>query len=74
MNEFKGFLDITVCLRCPVFIQQAQPWIKRERYLPSLKLVSNICSYGTLLVPIGSKDSRNKHLEWRMSFSVAENI
>ncbi|CAC5399868.1 unnamed protein product [Mytilus coruscus] len=32
MNELEGFLDITVCLRCPVFIQQAQPWIKRERF------------------------------------------
>ncbi|VDI43294.1 Hypothetical predicted protein [Mytilus galloprovincialis] len=65
-------VDITVCLRCPVFIQQAQPWIKRDRIWPSPKLVSNICSYGTLLVPIGSKDSPNEHLEWRMSFSVAE--
>ncbi|XP_063409865.1 uncharacterized protein LOC134693087 [Mytilus trossulus] len=72
MNEINGFLDITVCLRCPDFIQQAQPWIKRERFWPSPKLVSNICSYGTLLVPIGTKDSPNEHLEWRLSFSVAE--
>ncbi|VDI73159.1 Hypothetical predicted protein [Mytilus galloprovincialis] len=72
MNESGGFSDITICLRCPVFIQQAQPWIKRERFWPSPKLVSNICSYGTLLVPIGSKNSQNEHLEWRMSFSVAE--
>ncbi|VDI80267.1 Hypothetical predicted protein, partial [Mytilus galloprovincialis] len=71
-SDMDEYLDITVCLRCPVFIQQAQPWIKRERFWPSPNLVSNICSYGTLLVPIGTKDSPNEHLEWRMSFSVAE--
>ncbi|XP_063410041.1 uncharacterized protein LOC134693230 [Mytilus trossulus] len=71
-SDMNNDFDITVCLRCPVFIQQAQPWIKRDRIWPSPKLVSNICSYGTLLVPIGTKDSPNEHLEWRMSFSVAE--
>ncbi|VDI34685.1 Hypothetical predicted protein [Mytilus galloprovincialis] len=68
----RGLCDITVCLRCPVWINQAKPWIKRERYWPSPFLVSRIYSYGTLFVPIGCKDSPNEHLEWRISFSVAE--
>ncbi|VDI34686.1 Hypothetical predicted protein [Mytilus galloprovincialis] len=69
-----GLCDLTVCLRCPVWINQVQPWIKRERYWPSTYLVSHICSYGILFVPIGSKDSPNEHLEWRISFSVAEKL
>ncbi|XP_063447690.1 uncharacterized protein LOC134727242 [Mytilus trossulus] len=70
----QGLCDITVCLRCPVLINQAQPWIKRERYWPSPCLVSRLCSYGTLFVLIGCKDSSNEHLEWRISFSVAEKL
>ncbi|CAG2193993.1 unnamed protein product [Mytilus edulis] len=42
----QGLIDLTVCLRCPVWINQVQPWIKRERYWPSPYLVSHICSYG----------------------------
>ncbi|CAG2193994.1 unnamed protein product [Mytilus edulis] len=41
----RGLCDLTVCLRCPVWINQAQPWIKRERYWPSPCLVSRLCSY-----------------------------
>ncbi|XP_052083416.1 uncharacterized protein LOC127720702 [Mytilus californianus] len=67
-----GTVDFALCLRCPEWIKQAQPWLKRERYWPSPKLVSIICEYGILLVPIGCKESPNEHLEWRISFSVAE--
>ncbi|CAC5393750.1 unnamed protein product [Mytilus coruscus] len=41
----KGLCDLTVCLRCPVWINLAQPWIKRERYWPAPSLVSLICNY-----------------------------
>ncbi|XP_063412120.1 uncharacterized protein LOC134694935 [Mytilus trossulus] len=64
--------DFALCLRCPEWIKQAHPWLKRERYWPSPKLVSIICEYGILLVPIGCKESPNEHLEWRISFSIAE--
>ncbi|CAG2193996.1 unnamed protein product [Mytilus edulis] len=37
-----GLCDLTVCLRCPVWINQAKPWIKRERYWPSPFLVSPV--------------------------------
>ncbi|XP_076086144.1 uncharacterized protein LOC143056861 [Mytilus galloprovincialis] len=67
-----GTVDFALCFRCPEWIKQAQPWLKRERYWPSSKLVSIICEYGILLVPIGCKESPNEHLEWRISFSVAE--
>ncbi|XP_071146438.1 uncharacterized protein [Mytilus edulis] len=67
-----GLCDVTISLRCPVWIKQAQPWIKRVRYWPPKRVVSCICSYGILFVPIGSKESPNEHLEWRISFSVAE--
>ena len=39
---------------------------------PPADIVSNIESYGVLLVPIGCKNSPSERLEWRISFSVAE--
>ncbi|CAC5410542.1 unnamed protein product [Mytilus coruscus] len=32
-----GTIDFALCLRCPEWIKQAQPWLKRERYWPSPK-------------------------------------
>ncbi|CAG2240672.1 unnamed protein product [Mytilus edulis] len=30
-----GTFDFALCLRCPEWIKQAHPWLKRERYWPS---------------------------------------
>ncbi|XP_063409004.1 uncharacterized protein LOC134692481 [Mytilus trossulus] len=65
-------LDVLPTFRCPEWIQQAQPWIRRARFWPPASLVSHVSSYGILLVPVGCKESPNEHLEWRISFSVAE--
>ncbi|XP_052071449.1 uncharacterized protein LOC127709826 [Mytilus californianus] len=64
--------DMAFCLRSKSWISQAQNWVLRNRLWPSCELVSLIVSYGVLFVPIGSKDSLNEDLEWRISFSVAE--
>ncbi|VDI17627.1 Hypothetical predicted protein [Mytilus galloprovincialis] len=65
--------DIASCLKCDKWISEAQPWIIRPRTTwPSPDLISKIISCGVLFVPIGYKGSSNEHLQWRISFSVAE--
>ncbi|XP_071133708.1 cyclic GMP-AMP synthase-like receptor isoform X2 [Mytilus edulis] len=67
--------DIAYCIKCEKWISQAQPWVNRSRTLwPSSNLVSQITSLGVLFVPIGCKGSVNEHVEWRISFSVAEKM
>ncbi|XP_076083177.1 uncharacterized protein LOC143054149 [Mytilus galloprovincialis] len=67
--------DMAVCLKCDHWIFQARPWISRPRLTwPSSELISKITSCGVLFVPIGYKGSVNEHLQWRISFSVAEKI
>ncbi|CAC5410544.1 unnamed protein product [Mytilus coruscus] len=39
-NDVDGLCDITICLRCPVWIKQAQSWIKRVRYWPPQRVVT----------------------------------
>ncbi|XP_063406539.1 uncharacterized protein LOC134690495 [Mytilus trossulus] len=65
--------DCAFCIRCKEWITSAQPWINRPRSTwPDYKLVTSIVQYGVLFVPIGSKYSPHEHLEWRISFSMAE--
>ncbi|VDI83204.1 Hypothetical predicted protein [Mytilus galloprovincialis] len=66
-------LDIVWCLKCDKWVFQAHPWVSRPRTKwPPHELISKIISFGVLFVPIGCKGSINEHLEWRISFSVAE--
>ncbi|XP_063397368.1 uncharacterized protein LOC134681645 [Mytilus trossulus] len=68
-------LDLAYCLKCDKWVSQAKPWISRSRSIwPSSELISKITSCGILFVPIGNKGSINEHLQWRISFSVAEKI
>ncbi|XP_052083352.1 uncharacterized protein LOC127720673 [Mytilus californianus] len=73
ISDQDGFLDLAWCLKCDKWIFQAKPWINRPRTTwPSPEIISKIVSSGVLFVPIGCKGSINEHLEWRISFSVAE--
>ncbi|XP_063409118.1 uncharacterized protein LOC134692590 [Mytilus trossulus] len=65
--------DLVWCLKCDNWIFQATSWVSRTRTTwPSPGIISKIVSCGVLFVPIGCKGSINEHLEWRISFSVAE--
>ncbi|XP_052093936.1 uncharacterized protein LOC127729977 [Mytilus californianus] len=67
--------DLAFCLKCDQWVSQAQPWITRPRATwPSPELISKITLCGVLFVPIGYKGSRNEHLQWRISFSIAEKL
>ncbi|XP_063409119.1 uncharacterized protein LOC134692591 [Mytilus trossulus] len=70
-----GEHDFAWCLKCDTWICQAKPWVGRPRTAwPSPELISKIISCGVLFVPIGCKGSINQNIEWRISFSVAENF
>ncbi|XP_052107079.1 uncharacterized protein LOC127739389 [Mytilus californianus] len=68
-------LDLACCLRCKCWPSQARSWMLRSRNnWPSQKLISKVVNFGVLFVPIGCKGSIYEHIEWRMSFSVAEKL
>ncbi|KAJ8304283.1 hypothetical protein KUTeg_017866 [Tegillarca granosa] len=52
----------------------ATEWITRVRInnWPSPDLISDIVCDGCLVVPIGNPNSGESHMEWRLSFSLAE--
>ncbi|KAJ8311720.1 hypothetical protein KUTeg_011075 [Tegillarca granosa] len=66
--------DILVCLHCKTWPQIALEWINRRRHYgwPSSDLIQNIVQDGYFLVPIGNPNSQDSHLQWRISFSLAE--
>ncbi|VDH98514.1 Hypothetical predicted protein [Mytilus galloprovincialis] len=73
ISDKNDTLDIAWCLKCDKWIYQAEPWISRPRTTwPPHEIISKVISSGVLMVPIGCKGSINEHLEWRISFSVAE--
>ncbi|KAJ8311723.1 hypothetical protein KUTeg_011078, partial [Tegillarca granosa] len=49
-------------------------WITRRRHnwWPSSDLIQDIVQDGCLLVPFGNPYSQESHLQWRISFSLAE--
>lgn len=68
-----GFeMDIAGCMKCDYWPKTAKPWIRRcnEKGWPSDILVNQIVKAGCHVVPIGS--CPENELEWRISFSVAE--
>ncbi|XP_063405850.1 uncharacterized protein LOC134689814 [Mytilus trossulus] len=75
LTDCSGKGDLAFCLKCDQWVTQAKSWISRPRSTwPPPGLISKITSYGVLFVPIGNKGSITEHLQWRISFSVAEKI
>ncbi|VDI18578.1 Hypothetical predicted protein [Mytilus galloprovincialis] len=73
VSDIDDQLDIALCLKCDKWLSHSEQWINRSRgKWPSVDIISKIISCGVLFVPIGGKESINEHIEWRMSFSVAE--
>ncbi|XP_063406100.1 uncharacterized protein LOC134690057 [Mytilus trossulus] len=70
-----GEYDHAKCFRCKEWITPAQQWIYRSRTAwPDYKTVTLAVQYGVLFVPIGSTNSLNEDLQWRVSFSVTEKL
>ncbi|XP_063423796.1 uncharacterized protein LOC134707720 [Mytilus trossulus] len=75
LSDKKGEYDVAFCFQCDQWVSHAQPWITRARETwPSPELISKITLCGVLFVPIGYKGSKNDHLQWRISFSIAEKL
>lgn len=64
--------DLANCFKSDFWPDKARPWIERcqQKGLPLKTDISNIVKSGFHVVPIGS--SPEKYLEWRLSFSDAE--
>ncbi|XP_071126576.1 uncharacterized protein [Mytilus edulis] len=75
VSDKLGYVDIAFCLRSKAWASQANQWIFRPGTLwPHFDLKHRIIKHGVLLVPVGVKGSTKEHLEWRISFSVAEKL
>ena len=77
-NEYQNLSDSgtdnVISIRCSFWPQQALEWTQRQRHFgwPTTCVMSSIIDFGCHLVPVGYPLSEKKHMEWRISFSVAE--
>jgi tetratricopeptide (TPR) repeat protein len=75
LTDKDGLLDIAFTLHSRQWISIANQWVTRSNCSwPSSDVKSQIIDHGVLFVPIGSKGSKNEHIEWRISFSVGEKL
>jgi tetratricopeptide (TPR) repeat protein len=75
LTDKDGLLDIAFTLHSRQWISIANQWVTRSNCSwPSSDVESQIIDHGVLFVPIGSKGSKNEHIEWRISFSVGEKL
>ncbi|XP_052093050.1 uncharacterized protein LOC127729333 [Mytilus californianus] len=73
ISNSDAIFDGTYSFCCQEWFSAAHPWIYRSGSSNLYHaLITSIVEYGTLFVPVGSKDSTTEDLEWRISFSVAE--
>lgn len=70
----KSEYDSMYCLSSKIWPWEAREWVerRRERNWPSAGLIKEIVEEGCLLVPIGNPLSQGSHMQWRISFSLAE--
>ena len=66
--------DWAHCLKCDVWPENARSSIQTlyKCSWPSKDILQAMVSDGVLFVPIGAKQSPFEHIEWRISFSLAE--
>ena len=75
VSDKDGYTDMALALQSRQWISIANQWITRSNCSwPSSDVKSQIIDHGVLFVPIGSKGSKNEHIEWRISFSVGEKL
>ncbi|XP_062572653.1 uncharacterized protein LOC134234594 [Saccostrea cucullata] len=64
--------DQAICFVCDFWPPSASSWIDRCHFWPQRHVVDNIVKQGCHFVAIGHKLGCHEHLEWRISFSLAE--
>lgn len=64
--------DYAHCFSCDIWPPVAMQWIERSLHWPSSEVVHKIIQNGCHFVPIGHKLSKHENLQWRISFSLAE--
>lgn len=65
--------DMAPSFTCPEWPSKAAKWVTRNRtHWPPKELVSSLVKQGCRVVPVGFRGSKNKHLEWRISFTLTE--
>lgn len=65
-------IDIAVCLACDSWPSSASSWIDRCDSWPDSRVVNDIVRNGCHFVAIGRPSGQYEHIEWRISFSRAE--
>ncbi|KAH3774108.1 hypothetical protein DPMN_175481 [Dreissena polymorpha] len=67
-------LDYIPSFRCAKWPSVAEEFLTRKRKygFPSTDMAADFASFGIFFVPTGHSDSLEKHLQWRLSFSLQE--
>ena len=65
--------DLVLSIHCKFWPNIASEWTQRQRQYgwPNSCDISCITEFGCHLVPVGHPHSETKHMEWRISFSLA---
>ena len=68
--------DFVTALQCDAWPQVATEWLTRRRKYewPSSDLIQKMETYGFIVVPASHPQSDEKHLQWRLSFSLQERL
>lgn len=71
---YRYAFDVVWCIRCTGWPSQAQEWAKRKRTggWPSQQVLEHVLKDACHVVPVGPSGDIKKGLEWRLSFSKAE--
>ena len=75
-DKSESGIDNVDSIHCAFWPTEVLEWVQRPRHFgwPSSQDISSIINFGFHLVPIGHPLSDTKLMEWRISFSVAEQI
>ncbi|XP_052074021.1 uncharacterized protein LOC127711905 [Mytilus californianus] len=68
--------DFVFCLKGDKWPSEASEWTKRKRTYnwPTEELFDNIIKSGYFLAGVGSKESEESEIQWRVSFNSAEQL
>lgn len=72
-TENRG-IDLVNCYRCKTWPKNAKEWLTRRRCYgwPTKNSIQEMKSFGFFVIRKGHSSSKEKDLEWRMSFSLQE--
>ena len=75
-SEFASAKDSVFALRSRAWPDLAMEWITRYRHYnwPTQDQIITCIQLGCFLVKVGHSSSREKHLQWRISFSLQERL